>query len=137
MREIKFRAWDKKDKCMLDWSCIYQSAFNEGDRPLIYHVFMSPNITLMQYTGRKDKNGKDVYCEDIIERVSFSGTITRGIIVYSDFYCAFVWQTIENYKEGLTKGNADFLDHDTFSSNIGFEIIGNVYENPELLKETE
>lgn len=108
MREIKFRAWD------LDNS-IYRERFNitsYGRYTIGNGADYSNKIILMQYTGLKDKKGKEIYEGDIIDGygvVNFIGG--RYVIVYD--------------KE--MKSFEDLLGDDD-------EIIGNIYENPELIE---
>lgn len=119
MRDIKFRAWDNKGKVMLDWLCIRQSAFNRGETQLMYDCFTSPSFindcgfTLMQYTGLKDKNGKEIYEGDILCWPKYEGKKlqTRWDVSWSNEYGGWV----------------------NWHPRNEAEIIGNIYENPELL----
>ena len=118
-REIKFRAWDKFHKTMCNHEDI-----NIWDR------FMKDDMNnqyapLMQYTGLKDKNGKEIYEGDIIE------------------YCGS--QLLESYKAVIKYKDDRFVavwtdDSKLFRKDIFFwtterkiQIIGNIHENPELL----
>jgi hypothetical protein len=108
MREIKFRAWDKLNKKMLDdadlWEWSYETVFRSCDHECI----------LMQFTGLKDKNGKEIYEGDILG---------DGIVVEVQFHDGkFVGvQSNKKYSLGDCCGNYG-------------RILGNIYENPELLK---
>ena len=64
MREIKFRAWDKEKKTMLNWLSDMEAIkdampYDCGDE-------WTENCILMQYTGLKDKNGKEIYENDVV-----------------------------------------------------------------------
>lgn len=128
MKDIKFRAWDKVQKTMR------HATLNQAANHLFYSWIDTDNI--MQYTGLKDKNGKGIYEGDI---VSF------GKYVYTIIYEIGGFNLCD--KEGLMigkiGGNNDhvyplqvlYLDC-CWEENSAFdiEVIGNIYENPELLR---
>lgn len=123
MREIKFRAWDEELKLMLkpvDLSqpLQYYKWLGRGDRPI------------MQYTGLKDKNGKEIYEGDIMK---VNEDLTKM------FYIKEIG--IVTYLRGQFYADEDCVDLSGFScladmggKFIRAEVIGNIYENPELLK---
>lgn len=107
MREIKFRAWDLVEKQM--------NGDVQNSRQ-VYTFFHSTEYVLMQYTGLKDKNGKEIYEGDIL-KTNFGRT--AAVVWYRRGF--FV--DAPEHPEGVT----DFLVWEQS------EIIGNIYENPELL----
>jgi len=88
-----------------------------------------PDVVLTQSTGIKDKNGADVYEGDIIEAtISSRWTgVSRwiGVVKYSVERASYILEDINEFLSDFT-----YLKQ---SSN-GFEIIGNIYENPELME---
>lgn len=86
--------------------------------------------TIGQYTGLKDKNGREIYEGDIIGWKSFieNGKLFRGIIKwYTDLASFAVYTSLKDiwpYETDLLK-----------VTQIGCEVIGNIYDNPELLEE--
>lgn len=134
MREIKYRAWDKKSKKMRQVvEIVFNTGFylepNDNTVKLIwvkgYDVIEQKDIMmkrekdfeLMQYTGLKDKNGKEIYEGDIVK--TFKGEIC--IVEYN--YNGFGLKVIDKSKP---YGWVDFIEYQ-------LEVIGNIYDNPELL----
>ena len=116
MREIKFKAWDKKEKKMLNRFEITQDGFvGYTDMFETYHPL--PEVVLIQYTGLKDKNGVEIYEGNIVE----IDTGAIGEVVFND-ECAYF--SIET-KTGI------FLFEDIPLKAI--KVIGNIFENKELL----
>lgn len=125
MREIKFRAWDNVQEVMLPVENIdFRNdliTFNEDDNSLTDTFEM---ITLMQYTGMKDKNGKEIYEGDIVGSLHM-----RAEVIFEDGSFRFKWldkitKRVRKYNEPMFK-----------NTNIVFEVMGNIYENKELLED--
>ncbi len=132
-REIRFRAWHKIENkmCNVRILNILGGAFLVGVKPgediqiSDKELVIAPpdgrfcpheDIELMQYTGLKDKNGKEIYEGDILQ--TQSGLI--GAVSYHEERGGFIFQ--DGYNEML------------YQRMIRVEIIGNIHENPELLK---
>jgi len=135
MRTIKFRAWDKKNKLMYEVyefhnaipyksSCVLgQRKEEDKEGKTIYPT--SPTMTLeeceiMQYTGLKDKNGKEIYEGDIVEYTDISGSGQERVfppreVRWDKEMCEF---TVSETEEDAT-----------------YEVIGNIYENKDLLND--
>ena len=128
-REIKFRAWDESQKYMAyqgnpDLETIQSFMYHFGDK------------LLMQFTGLHDKNGKEIYEGDILTSIFGDGNPTQ--ICFGEFTCS-AYET----KDLATQIGFYWLESDGTKSIFGksvngdmayCEIIGNIYENPELLK---
>ena len=113
MREIKFRAWDKEDKKMI---CGIEKGINMGEE-VCFGEFLDNSkwYVIMQYTGLKDKNNKEIYEGDIVK------DLFKNI--------GKVFYYITGFMVEYPKGIEGLTSHE--------EIIGNVYENSELLPKEE
>lgn len=125
-REIRFRVWDKERKYLWQAECLWKIDFlNEhlyiidGEGDAYQHDWS--NFELMQYTGLKDKNGVEIYERDI---VCPSGQ-EYGVIVWDNRSAGF-WV---DYSKAKSVGKFDYQLH----QHTYLEVIGNIYENPELL----
>jgi len=128
MRELKFRAWDK-----------IHEKYRE---PMVYDIFHEKIVVrlpietlkkgeflLEQYTGLKDKNGKEIYEGDIIqEEIDFNSTMTDGTFKY------MVYWDEEELCWGLEHIGNESIHNKLWQCNSSTEVIGNIHENPELLE---
>jgi uncharacterized phage protein (TIGR01671 family) len=132
MREIKFRAWDKANKRFGYLDHPFDN--NWYEQPTIYGtcfaVFTNSwkdkkadNFEIMQYTGLKDKNGKDIYEGDIVKLADTNPVLFKVEIVLA----RYGYKTVFKHLDDNTIAESYFLDK--------CEVIGNIYENPELLED--
>ena len=121
MREIKFRAWDEENEVM-----VYNVAISNGKPAKPGYQWFSTENTVhnsqpLQFTGLKDKNGVEIYEGDIVryEEVNYKIVFEVGAFNADGFYST--WQDVP---------------YDFFSerANESSQVIGNIYENPDLLK---
>lgn len=125
MREIKFRAWDKLGGYMI----------KEIKNLILPHSENEFGTILMQYTGLKDKNGKEIYEGDILKFLVHYPADFQERNPYKRYgrICGPVlWEEGWLYADKKEhNGQDDMLLYQ--SSSQEFEIIGNIYQNPELL----
>jgi|LakMenEpi03Aug12_release.lakeMendotaPanAssembly.Ray.scaffolds.fasta_scaffold641976_1 uncharacterized phage protein (TIGR01671 family) len=133
-REIKFRAWDNKHRKMLDWHCITQSVFNNGNTHLMYDVFTNPSFVgdcgfiPMQFTGLHDKNGTEIYEGDVLlVSTDLQQSFDKKFKV--EYNAKEMRFEVLQYWESQNRWVS--LSNDI--SYYTYEVIGNIHENPELL----
>ena len=133
MREIKFRAWDDFDKRMglVTDICFENDVCVNFSPDVEYEKFEWQDIVLMQYTGLKDKNGKEIYEEDILlmpfkkQLVRSSKPGKKNFNVAIEFFPENGW---------LFQWPKNMGEYQYACGYKNSEVIGNIYENPEILK---
>lgn len=122
----KFRAWSKTEKIMSD---VKKLDFWNGEIDArSFEETEIEEVVLMQSTGLKDKNGKEIFEGDIVRNGTDVADIKRHPTL--GFY------TVVNGKEGFFGDgmSIDDFEEDAEEFSEIIEIVGNIYENPELLK---
>lgn len=131
MREIKFRAWLKNEKKMIDVKAIdwdengnvFSVNYPEGKS---YSGYDKDEIELLQYTGLKDKNGVEIYEGNIIQfqpEPEESPYHNKYVVDFFQEDCSFTLFEKGKAKLGLFEYERNEII-----------VIGNIYENPELLE---
>lgn len=123
----KFRAWLKKEQKMdneidhISW--LEDELYCIGDG--ITYMVLAEDLVLMQATGLKDKNGKEIFEGDILGIETDEGILNVNVF-WDEKHALFMFESeIHNEKELL----AELVEDNTYP----FEIIGNIYKNKELL----
>ena len=121
-RIIKFRAWDREEKVMfVPTLCLDEDINSE-------FALLVRTYDVMQFTGLKDKNGTEIYEEDIVK--------AEARDVYQTYYGRILWwkdRWVLSYK---SKFDDKETQNQSLSTVLVAEVIGNIHENPELLEKT-
>lgn len=139
MREIKFRAWNKKYNFMMIPDIISQKTNRvkcDGD------WYEKNEFELMPYIGLKDKNGKEIYKGDILKGFVYP-FLSLGIHNYfaevrwfdnEKCFGLYIFKALDSKVRGLSTGNIESLEDWNCEQ---WEVIGNIHENTELLEVEE
>ena len=127
----KFRAWLKKEQKMdneidhISW--LEDELYCIGDG--ITYMVLAEDLVLMQSTGLKDKNGMEIFEGDILAVEADDGVIILKVS-WDDEHALFVIKTKKFNEETAL---VELVDDNSYP----FEVIGNIYENPELLEDNK
>ena len=133
-REIKFRAWNKKEKYMeiADDLQMFSNDLSIGI-PSKDYFLRKDDVELMQYTGLNDKNGKEIYEGDIVK--IYGHCFDFGFKQEEIGQIKFIHGAFGFYRE-KSKNEYCFNNLETeeaYGELDYYEVIGNIYDNPELL----
>lgn len=130
MREIKFRAWSENLREMIWIDSIEWDLCEFGDNQISgytnsdwVHKIPTNEVKLMQYTGLKDKNGKEIYEGDIVD----IGNGEKFLVGWHEYIKEFTFVKNKNYFPKTYRG----------ASRDTWVVIGNIYENKDLLEDIE
>lgn len=127
MKDIKFRIWDKKNTKFISkwervfinaWECCVYTKSELEKKDFSYNKDLS-EIEVEQFTGLKDKHGKEIYEGDIV-KFDYRGLFLKGEVVFSN--------------GGWELKGVDYGEHFRLIEIVHLcEVVGNIHENPELI----
>lgn len=129
---FKFRVWNKEEKRFINFGDMpnREIEFNFDPKDNYFLIECDPGkYNIQQHTGIFDINDKPIYEGDIVETWKFKTDITQlSVIVWNEARCGFRLYDIDKYLRDIHNSPQSMVNVTTI------EVVGNVYENPELLE---
>lgn len=141
MKEIKFRAWDKKANSYIEMGFdvrvdgigyVYRQIWGESQWQ------RTSDLDIEWSTGLKDKNGKEAYCGDLVD-VKDGDYEARGVVEWCNKHGLWLWRATNAHNAFTIAENQTIALWVILSIQHRFkgEIIGNIFQDKELLDETK
>ena len=136
MKDIRFRAWHPDENKMYYFKNFQEIIDWQNGDPYRLDNYEYANVKYMQYTGLKDKNGKEIYEGDIVKVKLYKGEEEKYFIGKVEYFGSNFIVDADNNSE------YHVYDLDGFGIDYRYnledcEVIGNIYDNPELLEKGE
>lgn len=130
MREIKFRAWDEQTKKMVyDFKNTDRTAQLNEEGWLVKSCWH----TLMQYTGLKDKNGKEIFESDVVKVYDEELRVVKFENAFWQLDLIDAPHTLGGFGTQIESGHKPLYRY----GESHLEVVGNIYKNPELCSKTD
>ena len=133
-RPVKFRVWDNELKKFGNpdqYGLILRYGLIHGkEKHPEYGIYYNPDVIIQQYTGLNDSNGKDIYEGDIVKTI-YDDELSTGVVMYN---CELGAYRIKTKKHLLPIVTHRFVEDKPIGLiTVADKVIGNIFENPELL----